>query len=112
MAESKTFYGEKLGLQLVSEDGFALVFNAHGTMLRVTMVRKIAPAEYTVLGWKVADIVAAVKGLQESGIVLERFPGVEQDDLGIWTAPGGGARVAWFKDPEGNILSVSQHEGS
>jgi catechol 2,3-dioxygenase-like lactoylglutathione lyase family enzyme len=105
---AKEFYGGVLGLGLVSQDGFALVFDANGVMLRVSTVREVAQAQYTVLGWEVSDIVAKVKDLEQAGVKFERysFPGV--DEMGIWTAPGG-ARVAWFKDPDGNILSISQH---
>ena len=108
-ARAKAFYSEKLGLRLISEDPFAVVFDANGTMLRVTPVREIAPASHTVLGWEVADIMASTRELQDAGVVLERFPGLDQDESGVWTAPGGGAKVAWFKDPDGNLLSVSQH---
>lgn len=106
---AKNFYRDTLGLVLVSEEmPFALVFDAHGTMLRVTIVKSVVPAGYTVLGWQVPDIVAAAKGLSESGVRFERFEGMQQNDLGIWSSPGG-ARVAWFKDPDGNMLSISQH---
>lgn len=91
----------------MSEDGFALVFDAHGTKLRVTTVHELAPAQYTVLGWEVSDITAAAKDLQSAGVKLEQYGLKEQDERGIWTAPGG-AKVAWFKDPDGNILSVTQ----
>jgi len=104
---AKDFYQGTLELHLVSEDPFALVFDVKGTMLRVTRVPELTPAKFTVLGWEVADIVSAVKQLQTAGVVFERF-GMPQDELGIWSAPGG-AKVAWFKDPDGNILSVSQH---
>ena len=107
-ARAKAFYQDTLQLNLVSEDPFALVFDVQGTMLRVTPVRELAAAQYTVLGWEVPDIVEAAKDLQKAGVSLERFQGLPQDELGIWTAPGG-ARVAWFKDPNGNILSISQH---
>jgi predicted enzyme related to lactoylglutathione lyase len=107
---AKEFYGGKLALPLTEEQmPFALVYDAHGTMLRVTMVKKVHPAGYTVLGWNVPDIVAAAKGLTAAGITFERYPGMEQDALGIWTSPGG-SKVAWFKDPDGNTLSISQHE--
>jgi catechol 2,3-dioxygenase-like lactoylglutathione lyase family enzyme len=105
---AKKFYRDTLGLRLVSEQmPFALVFDAHGTMLRVTVVKSVAPAGYTVLGWQVPDIVAAVKALSEAGVRFERYPGMQQDELGIWSAPGG-ARVAWFKDADGNTLGISQ----
>jgi catechol 2,3-dioxygenase-like lactoylglutathione lyase family enzyme len=106
---AKKFYRDVLGLPLVSEElPFALVFDAHGTMLRVSIAREVIPARYTVLGWQVRDIAAAAKTLSEAGIRFERYPGMEQDGLGIWRSPGG-AQVAWFKDPDGNTLSISQH---
>ena len=104
---ASAFYGGVLGLPLVSEDGFALVFDAHGTMLRVSIVAEVAVAGYTVLGWEVPDAAAAAKQLADRGVALERFEGLPQDELGIWTAPSG-ARVGWFKDPDQNILSISQ----
>jgi catechol 2,3-dioxygenase-like lactoylglutathione lyase family enzyme len=106
--KAKTFYQDTLGLPLLSEDFFALVFDAHGTMLRVSKVEKAVIAPYTVLGWQVQDIVATAKALQQSGVTFEHFQGLPQDELGVWNAPGG-ARVAWFKDPDGNLLSISQH---
>jgi predicted enzyme related to lactoylglutathione lyase len=108
-ARAKKFYAKTLGLSLQADDGFALVFDAGGTMLRVTTVRELQPAGYTVLGWNVADIAATVRKLTRRGVAFQRYEGMlEQDELGIWDAPGG-ARVAWFKDPDGNTLSVSQH---
>jgi len=108
-ARAKGFYRDTLGLPLVSEEmPFALVFDAHGTMLRVTIVKRLNRADYTVLGWQVLDITVAAKGLQKAGVQFERYPGMQQDELGIWTSPGG-ARVAWFKDPDGNTLSISEH---
>lgn len=77
-------------------------------MLRVTVVRELNAAGYTILGWNVADIAAAAQALTEAGVAFQRYPGLEQDELGIWSAPGG-AKVAWFNDPDGNILSISQH---
>ena len=106
---AKKFYGDTLGLRLVSEElPFALVFDANGIMLRVTIVEKVKPAGYTVLGWQVPKIRPAAKALTKAGVVFERFPGMEQDDLGIWSSPSG-AKVAWFKDPDGNTLSISEH---
>ena len=104
---ARAFYGGALGLTLRSEDGYALVFDAHGTMLRVQRVEEVKPPPYTVLGWDVPDITQAVQALSLRDVEFERFPGVEQDDLGIWTTPDG-SRVAWFKDPEGHILSLTQ----
>jgi catechol 2,3-dioxygenase-like lactoylglutathione lyase family enzyme len=107
---ARKFYRDILGLDLVLDQlPFALVFDACGTMLRVTPVKEMHPAPYTVLGWQVPDIVAAAKTMEKAGVRFERYPGLEQDELGIWTAPGGAARVAWFKDPDGNTLSISQH---
>jgi catechol 2,3-dioxygenase-like lactoylglutathione lyase family enzyme len=106
---AKEFYRDTLGLRLVSEEPpFALVFEANGIMLRLGMAKELPPAHGTVLGWQVPDIGAAVKDLGEAGVRFERFGQLKQDELGIWTAPTG-AKVAWFKDPDGNILSVSEH---
>jgi len=106
-AISRTFYRDTLGLPLLSEDGFALVFDANGTTLRVSIVKELRPAGYTVLGWEVPDIAAAAHRLQQAGVALERYPGMGQDEQGIWRSPGGAA-VAWFKDPDGNTLSITQ----
>jgi catechol 2,3-dioxygenase-like lactoylglutathione lyase family enzyme len=108
-ARAKAFYRDTLGLQFVSEDGFAIVFDANGVTIRVSIVRETAQAQYTVLGWQVSDIFAKVKELEKAGVTFERYSFLpDQDKQGIWTAPGG-TRVAWFKDPDGNILSISQH---
>ncbi len=104
---AKAFYGGVLGLPLVSEDPFALVFDANGTMLRITKVGEVSAAPYTVLGWSVKDVAVTVRDLTEVGVHFERFPGMPQDELGTWTSPGG-SRVAWFKDPDGNLLSVRE----
>ena len=104
---AKEFYGDTLGLRLVSEDEFALVFDAAGTTLRVTRVQVLAGAKYTVLGWEVQDIVETAKQLQTGGVSLERYSGMQQDELGIWNSPSG-AKVAWFKDPDGNTLSITE----
>jgi len=106
-SRAKECYRDTLGLRLVSEDEFALVFDAAGTMLRVTRVQELAAAKYTVLGWQVHDIVQTAKDLQKAQVTLERYPGMQQDQLGIWNSPSG-ARVAWFKDPDGNTLSITQ----
>ena len=108
-ARAKSFYAEKLGLKFVSQDSFAVVFDANGIMLRLTKVQELTPQAFTILGWQVPDIVATVKQLQAAGVTFEHYGGfMQQDELGIWNAPGG-TRVAWFKDPDGNTLSVSQH---
>jgi catechol 2,3-dioxygenase-like lactoylglutathione lyase family enzyme len=104
---AKRFYARTLGLRLVSEDGFALAFDAGGTMLRVAVVKTLQPAGYTVLGWIVPDIAKAVRGLVKRGVVFQQYDGMPQDDLGIWSSPSG-ARVAWFADPDGNTLSLTE----
>lgn len=106
-ASAKDFYANTLGLKLVEDSPAALVFDANGTMLRVQKIEKLQPAPFTAIGWHVPDIRAAVQVLAAKGVRFERYQGVSQDDLGIWTAPGG-AQVAWFKDPCGNILSLTQ----
>lgn len=106
--KARNFYEATLGLQFVSDDGFALVFEANDVMLRVVKVQQFTPAQYTILGWQVRDIANQVSRLQERGVHFERFGFFKQDELGIWTAPNGD-RVAWFKDPDGNTLSLSEH---
>ena len=103
---ARAFYEGVLGLTFVEDQGFALVFDLAGTPLRVTRVESFTPLPFTVLGWQPADIDASVRALTEGGVTFERFDGLEQDDLGIWSAPGG-TRVAWFRDPDGNTLSLS-----
>jgi catechol 2,3-dioxygenase-like lactoylglutathione lyase family enzyme len=106
---AKSFYADTLGLRLVSEEPpFALVFDANGIMLRLGIGQQLPPASGTVLGWQVPDIESVVRSLGAAGVQFERYGFLEQDDFGIWTAPTG-ARVAWFKDPDGNTLSVSEH---
>ena len=108
-ARAKTFYGEALGLKFVSQDEYAVVFEAKGIMLRVTVIPGHSPAKHTVLGWNVPDNSVAAADLVKAGVKLEKYSFLEQDELGIWTSPDGAARVAWFKDPDGNVLSISQH---
>lgn len=106
---AKTFYRDTLGLTLVSEEPpFALVFDANGIMVRLGMGKELPKVPGTVLGWQVPEIESAVRDLTSNGVSFERFNGLEQDAAGIWTSPTG-ARVAWFRDPDGNILSISQH---
>ena len=106
---AKSFYGDTLGLRLVSEEPpFALVFDANGIMLRLVMGKQLPAASGTVLGWQVPDIASVVHALGVAGVQFERYGFLEQNDSGIWTSPTG-ARVAWFKDPDGNTLSVSEH---
>jgi catechol 2,3-dioxygenase-like lactoylglutathione lyase family enzyme len=106
---AREFYRDTLGLRLVIEEPpFALVFDANGIMLRLGMAKEIAPAHGTVVGWQVPEINATVKELAQAGVQFERYEGMNQDELGIWTSPTG-AKVAWFKDPDGNTLSISEH---
>ncbi|MFZ0276737.1 MAG: VOC family protein [Candidatus Sulfotelmatobacter sp.] len=105
--KARAFYEGVLGLRFVKDDGFALVMDANGIMVRVAKAQ-FTPAPFTILGWQVAEIERMVEELQAKGVQFERFGFFEQDKLGIWTAPTGD-KVAWFKDSDGNILSVSQH---
>ena len=102
------FYCDTLGLRRVEESPFAVVLDAGGVELRLQKVETFTPQPFTALGWRVADIAATVDELTSRGIAFERFPGMEQDQRGIWKSPAG-ARVAWFRDPDGNILSLTEH---
>ncbi|HEY5029073.1 MAG TPA: VOC family protein [Candidatus Angelobacter sp.] len=106
---ARDFYESKLGFQFVSDDQFALVMQAGDSMIRIAKAQSFTPAPYTVMGWEVTDIEAVVKWLNGRGITFEKYPFVEDRELGIWTTPNGD-RVAWFKDPDGNVLSLSQHQ--
>jgi catechol 2,3-dioxygenase-like lactoylglutathione lyase family enzyme len=105
--KAKAFYANTLGLRLINEDPFALVFDAGGTTLRIATVRTLEPAGHTVLGWTVPDIRQAIEGLAARGVGFRRFDGLQQDAQGVWIAPGG-ARIAWFADPDGNTLSLTE----
>jgi len=96
-----------LGLRVTEQSDFACVFDANGTMLRVTAVAGVANPGYTVLGWRVSDIAATVRDLTDRGVVFLRYDGMDQDETGIWTTPSGD-QVAWFADPDGNVLSLTQ----
>lgn len=109
-AKAREFYEKRLGLTFVSHDQFALVVQAGANLIRIVEMKDFAPLKGTVLGWQVADIVATVNWLSKRGVAFEKYPFV-QDSSGIWTAPGGD-RVAWFKDPDGNVLGISQHQPS
>ena len=104
---AKTFSRDVLQLKLVSDDPFALVFDANGTTLRVTKVKEVRVAPYTVLGWEVSDITAAIRDLMARGVTFEKVKGFPQDDDGVCTFPDG-TKVAWCKDPDGNTLSLTQ----
>ena len=104
---ARVFFGDVLGLPILEESPFAYVFDANGTRLRVTPVETAVIAPYTVLGWEVSDVRATLRMLVDRGVSFERFDGMPQDELGIWTTPGGDL-IAWFKDPDGNLLSLAQ----
>lgn len=106
---AKSFYEQTLGLRPISDDAFAIVFDANGVMLRVQKVKEHTAPNYTALGWDVVDIDASVKELLSRGVKCERYEWLKQDELGIWTSPSGG-KIAWFKDPDGNILSLTQFQ--
>ncbi|HVV93285.1 MAG TPA: hypothetical protein VHD15_07695 [Hyphomicrobiales bacterium] len=105
---ARAFYGGVLGLPTAGEDEFALVYDMNGTMLRISTVQDFAAQPHTVLGWEVPDIVAAVTALKARGVAFTVYDGMGQDELGIWTPPGSTARIAWFLDPAGNNLSLTQ----
>lgn len=106
-ARARDFFEGKLGLRFVSDAEHAVVFDANGTMLRVQKLKELTPHPFTALGWQVPDITAAVRGLVAKGVAFERYDFFEQDADGVWVAPQG-ARVAWFKDPDGNTLSLTE----
>lgn len=106
-ARAKAFYQKTLGLRLVADDQFALAFDANGIQLRLQKVEKLRPQPFTALGWQVTDIRRALATLVKRGVKCERYAFLEQDDLGIWEAPSG-TRIAWFQDPDGNLLSIAQ----
>ena len=105
---ARSFYEQTLGLELAADDPFALVYQLAGTELRISKVPNHTPLPFTVLDWQVADILAAHKTLSERGVEFTIFDGMGQDEKGIWASPDGGARILWFKDPDGNVLSVSE----
>jgi len=104
------FYSETLGLRLIDDGPYALVFDANGTTIRVQKVSEVSPAGYTSLGWVVEDIEQVMVQLVKRGVKFQRYPGLEQSEIGVWRTPDGSS-VAWFKDPDENILSLTQHSG-
>ena len=106
--KSRAFYEGTLGLKFLSQDNFALVMEGHGTKIRMAKVADLQPAQFAVLGWEVSNIEKMVGDLQSRGVPFDRYPFMAQDGPPIWTAPGGD-KVAWFKDPSGNVLSLAQH---
>jgi catechol 2,3-dioxygenase-like lactoylglutathione lyase family enzyme len=109
-ARSKAFYEQILGLRLIADEEHAIVFDANGTMLRIQKVTELVPPPHTALGWRVRDIARTVTLLRAKQVEPERYPYMQQDALGIWTAPSG-AKVVWFKDPDGNLLSLTELSG-
>ena len=107
-AKARNFYEKILGIEFVNQDAFALEFISGGNMIRISKVDDFTPMPFTVLGWEVTDIQKVVEDLTKRGVTFEKYSFLKQDDLGIWDAPSG-SRVAWFKDPDGNLLSVSRH---
>jgi catechol 2,3-dioxygenase-like lactoylglutathione lyase family enzyme len=107
--ECLAFYGDGLGFTFLRDDGYALVFDAFGTVLRIGKAKTVVPAQGTVLGWEVEDIDEAISALTQKGVVFERFPGFAHEENGVFVFPTGD-KVAWFKDPDGHILSLSQHK--
>ena len=105
--KARAFYCNVLGLRFEEDTPFALVVRTANAMLRIQKVQAFAPLPFTALGWKVADVRATVEQLLGKGVKFERFEGMSQDDLGIWVSPSG-ARICWFKDPDGNVLSLTQ----
>lgn len=104
---ARRFYEQTLGLKVIEDSPFALVVEANGTMLRIQKVEAFTPHSFTSLGWSVDDIAAIVRELAKKGIAFNRYPGLEQDADGIWTSPAG-ARIAWFSDSDGNVLSLTK----
>jgi catechol 2,3-dioxygenase-like lactoylglutathione lyase family enzyme len=109
--EARGFYERVLGLPIVEDTPFAVVLDANGTMLRLTPVPGLSVQPFTIAGWRVADIAATVRELEARGVRFTRYDGMDQDELGIWTAQGGD-RVAWFTDPDGNTLSLTTFAAS
>jgi catechol 2,3-dioxygenase-like lactoylglutathione lyase family enzyme len=106
MPVARAFYEGTLGLRVIAETPFALVLDANGTMLRVTPVPELVAQPFTIAGWAVPDIDAVARALAEKGVEFTRYDGMAQDELGVWTSPNGD-RIAWFKDPDGNTLSLT-----
>jgi catechol 2,3-dioxygenase-like lactoylglutathione lyase family enzyme len=105
---ARAFYEDVLGLRFVADDGFALLFDANGVTLRIARVEALTPHPFTSLGWQVDDIAAVMQALRAKGVSFEHYSLPGQDETGAWTPPGTSAKVAWFKDPDGNLLSLTQ----
>ena len=105
--QAKIFYRDIIGLNLLSQDTYGMELDSNGMVLRINTVPEYTPHMFTILGWNVEEIAANIRSLNEKGIQFEKYPFLEQDELGIWTAPDG-TKVAWFKDPDGNLLSLTE----
>ncbi|HLI94008.1 MAG TPA: VOC family protein [Puia sp.] len=103
----RAFYEGVLGLKVTDEDPYGIMFDANGTRLRMSVVGELVPAPYTILSWVVKDVRSVVRALQGKGVAFERYGFMEQDEWGVWRSPEG-AQIAWFKDPDGNTLSVAE----
>lgn len=106
---ARLFYEKKLGFQFVSLDQYALVLSTGKNTIRISKANNLTPAKYTVLGWEVDNIEAVVSWLRQRGVVFADYPFIQDRELLIWSTPNGD-KVAWFNDPDGNVLSVSQHK--
>jgi len=108
-AAAKKFYGGVLGFTFISEDDYGLSFEMNNSLLRVSITNKedAAPQIHTVLGWSVPDIHESVDFLKGRGVQFERYTFLQQDEKGVWQTADG-TKVAWFKDPNGNVLSIDQ----
>jgi catechol 2,3-dioxygenase-like lactoylglutathione lyase family enzyme len=104
---ARVFYERVLGLAFVADEPPALVFRVGPSMLRIQKVEQVHAAPYTALGWEVSNIRQTVRDLRAAGVVFQRYDGMNQDADAIWLAPSG-ASVAWFRDPDGNVLSLTQ----
>lgn len=105
---ARAFYEGQLGLALDADDAYALVYQLAGSELRLSKVPNHTPLPFTVLDWQIASIAESHAALSAAGVEFTVFEGMGQDENGIWTSPDGGARILWFKDPDGNVLSVSE----
>lgn len=105
--KAKSFYQDTLGLKLISEDNYGLEFEVNGALLRVAFVQELKPQTFTVLGWNIDDISSTIKSLNDKNVFCEKYAFLEQDSLGVWTSPNG-SKVAWFKDLDGNVLSLTE----
>ena len=104
---SRAFYERVVGLKFAGDEPYALVFQIGDSMLRIQKVDRVPKLSHTLLGWDVRDIRSTVAALSKAGAVFQRYEGLDQDDIGVWRSPGG-ALVAWFQDPDGNTLSLTQ----